>query len=225
MRYGRYLVLVWILLLTFSSSSGAREQSKLFLKASLGADLADFPNLNDELQRQGQTGLRPGIGFSVSLGRTFFQKRWALEVNFGLTRFPSFDYLNQNEDFKGRLTHQDYALIVKYCFHPEGGKFVPYLGAGAGYGQSDLVSGGGRLDAFQGVALFQVHSRLKDNIGFVAECSYWMSFTEERYNAPYLQNFIDDVILDSNGSPLNDRYSALSFRMGVVFWPRKFTSY
>ncbi len=217
MKFAGFLLLIAALLVPGGTARAAGDDN-FFFTATAGGSLPFLPNLSGELDAQGEKGPAPGLNLKISLGRTLSSRNWAVELLVTLSRYPSFNYENDYEDFTGKLLHFDYAVVGKRCLRPSETGLVPYLGIGFGYGRSELVSGGGKLNAFQALALFQVESQVKDNISILFECSYAVSLTEERFAAPYTENVNSDVILDSAGLPLNDRFSSLEARLGVNIW-------
>jgi hypothetical protein len=199
----------------------AKEQ-KFYLRADLGFSLPYLQNLENELARQG-TKLDPGYSFSAALGRGISKNTWSIEVSFAASFYPEFIYTNDHEDFPGDLSHYSFAVIGKRNLRPGAESFVPYIGVGLGWGQTNLVSGGGRIDGIEALALGQLETPIKNNISLLIEAVYTFGFTEEIYSSPFLENISSDVVLDSDGRPLSDRYRALDLRIGMLVWlqPKK----
>ncbi len=205
-----------LLIVSIPFTPGACVESTFYLKANIGASQPFLSNLSDELVRQGKERVKPGYAFSVALGRSFLEKRWAVDACFTMVFYPGFDYENEHEDFVGDLRHYGYYLVVKRCFRPEGERFIPYAGVGLGYGMTNLLSGGGRIGAFEGLATFQAESVLKDNISIMFESVFALGFQEKRFEKPFLENVREDVIRTSGNGLLEDRYSAFDIRLGII---------
>jgi hypothetical protein len=212
------LLLVSILLLG-SITTGAEEiEKKYYLKADFGMSLSLLANLNSELETQGSGGIDPGYAFGVSLARAFANARWALELYFSATYFPEFAYVNEFEDFPGKLRHTGFGAIAKYRFRPEARSFCPVLGAGIGYGTTELISGGGKIKGPEAVALFELEAWTWGNKSLLFGCTYTLGLTDGTFDDPFLENYETDVVRDSNGDPLSDRYSSLEVKIGILIW-------
>lgn len=205
-------------LLTPFTPCVAEEEGRFFLKANAGYSIPFLPALSSELDLQGQSDIQGGLGLSVSLGRTFLERTWALEALFAVAFYPEFNYENDHEDFEGDLSHYDFALVCKRFLLPEDKTIAASIGAGIGYGITNLISGGGKMDSFEAVGIAQFESKLKDNISLLLEGSYCYAFNEDRFEKPFLENVPGDVVHDSEGNPLEDRYSSLEIRAGVIIW-------
>ena len=152
--------------------------------------------------------------------RTFFERQWAAEVYFSVSRYPTFHYENSFEAFNGKATHYGFAVVLKKCLLPESESFIPWIGIGAGYGQLSVVSGAGKIDGFEGLVQLELEQRIRGNISIHAEGVWSPPFSEERYSSPFLEGVNQDVIYDSDENPLNDAFSAFEFRIGVKIWLR-----
>jgi hypothetical protein len=124
--------------------------------------------------------------------------------------------VNIHEDFSGKLSHYDYALIAKKRIPSGSEKIVPWLGVGGGYGVTNLISGGGKIRAFEALALAQIEVPLRGNIGLILEGTYCAGLSEDGFDNPFLENVSGDIVQDSDGNPLEDRYSAFEIRIGVT---------
>jgi hypothetical protein len=211
-----------LLALLAASPTGVRaeELTGFYLKADIGFSKTFLPNLENELERQG-TKLDLGYSLGISLGRAFSERRWALEAYFSVVLFPEFIYENEYENFPGDLSHYSFGLALKRNLRSSAESFIPHIGIGIGYGQTNLVSGGGRIGDFEALLLAQLEMPLGDNINLLFETVYVTAFTEKRYEKPFLQNVESDNILDSSGNPLADRYSALELRLGIHVYLKK----
>lgn len=145
------------------------------------------------------------------------------EANFSASFYQSFHYLNDydqdgeyDEDFEGNLSHQHYALIIRRVLLPGNESFSPFIGLGAGYGVTNLISGGGKLGAFEWQVLAGVETKIKANFSLLLEADYRSAFTTDTYDSPHLENVEGDAVYDSNGSPLEDRFSSFELRIGIV---------
>jgi len=234
MMRGLTLMLLPLLLLSTSPSNGRAESERIYIRFGGGYSRPVLGNLSDELDRQGDEEIKPGYCAAFSIGRTFVDKLLALEGFFSIGFHPDFYYNNRyegdeeniQEEFTGNLRHYSFALIGKVRLPQAGDRFIPYAGAGLGYGITQLISGGGKMNAFEAVALVQIESRLKDNIYLSIEGSYCTSLSEERLASPHLENVPSDAVYDSFGEPLDDRYSSFEMRIGFTVWlkpPERFS--
>ncbi|MCK4235541.1 MAG: hypothetical protein KAX38_00380, partial [Candidatus Krumholzibacteria bacterium] len=194
-------------LLIFCSDPCSGSHGKYYLKADLGYSLPSLPNLSSELEHQGIDGPQPGCCLSVALGRSFSEMNWSVEGYFSLSFYPEFDYLNDYEKFEGKLSHYLYAVILKRRILPGNRSISPSIGAGLGYGITNLITGGGKIGAFEALAVIQVEALLNDNIGLIIEGSYSSAFKKGRFEKPFLENIESDVVQDSEGKPIEDRFS------------------
>jgi hypothetical protein len=211
-------LLIIIAIISVIPTLTAAEESRFYLKASAGGSYPMLPSLSDELSLQGDEALSPGYSLAVSLGKAFRNKSWAGEVWLSVSRYPSILYQNDFEDFEADLTKYSYAFVFKKCLRPGSKSFVPWAGIGLGYGSASMVSGAGKLDGFEGMAVFQMEHRVKDNISLLLEGVYSISFSEKRFSSPFLEISNNDAILDSIERPLNDRFSSFDLRIGINVW-------
>jgi opacity protein-like surface antigen len=192
--------------------------SNVFLKATAGGSYPFMSNLNNELKAQGRCELSPGLSFSMSIGRAFSQHKWALELWFDFARYQSFTYENDYESFEGEMTHYNFMLVGKMSLWPSNEIFRPYLGAGFGYGYTNIARAGGKIDGLQGMLIFQVESRIKDYLTLFMETSFLSTFDSSKYDSSFLESSNYDAIFDSNGDPLNERFSSIDLRIGIQAW-------
>lgn len=192
----------------------------VFFHVAGGASYPVTPNLRDELSLQGTDG--PGVGWtaSVSLGRTFSRRAWALELRAEVSRYPKFPYVNEHEEFEGDLTDYTFLLVGKRNLAPSAERFRPYLGLGAGYGQATISRGGGKIAGFQAMALLQLETVLRDNISLLVEGTYLMMPGSKEFDSPFLEASALDRILDSSGQPLGEQFSSGNLRVGIIVWLR-----
>jgi hypothetical protein len=217
------LVLFTTLMLSVPISPCMSEgKGKFFLKADLGYSIPSLPNLSSELNLQGDEQLEPGLGCNISLGRAFRDMRWAVEFYFSVSFYPGFDYINEYHEngFRGDLSHYSYACLLKRCLLPGAKSFAPSIGAGAGYGITNLIAGGGKLETFEALAVLQVESSVKDNISLLLEGAYCASLKQESFEKAFLEDLEGDVVQTSDGSPLEDRFTSIEIRAGIVVWLR-----
>jgi hypothetical protein len=197
---------------------GAEQERKYYLKADVGYSLPMLSALDTELEAQGAGGVDGGWALGVSLGRSFAGKKWAAEVFFNVAYYPEFQYLNEYEEFPGRLSHNGFGAIVKRRFRAEADRFVPVLGLGAGYGISYLISGGGKSKGPEGVALFECEAWTWGNKSLLLTVTYTLGLAEDSFDSPFLENVDTDVVRASDGNPLKDRFSSLDIRLGILIW-------
>jgi len=194
-------------------------RDQFFLKANLGGNVPSMPNLSDELSLQGDESIGGGYSFAVALGRTIAEHAWAFELHFGVSFLPEFVYVNEYEDFEADLTHYSFALLAKKSILPRSEVFRPWVGAGAGWGVTNLISGSGKIQGVELLGLLQLEVVLRENLSLVVEGIYCAGLADDTFENPFLENIAgQDAVLRSDGEPLEDRYSAAAFRIGVLVW-------
>jgi hypothetical protein len=209
---------VVLLLMAALAVPASAMDSTVFLKATAGGSYPFMENLDSELKAQGRPGLSTGFSFSMSIGKLFVERRWGLELWFDLARYPSFKYENDYEDFAGDMTRYNFMLVGKRNLWPSSDIFHPYIGAGLGYGYTNIAMAGGKIQGVQGMVLLQFESQIKDNITLFLESSFMSTFGSDRYDSSYLESSNYDAILDSNGDPLDDRFASADLRIGIQAW-------
>lgn len=210
-----------ILSLLGALASPVAAQEAFFLRISGGASIPSLKNLDNELELQGNKTVSSGYGLGVSLGRAFAERQWSIEVHFSAMFYPGFDYTNPEDSFPGKLRHYSYMVVARRHFRPEGTLFKPSLGAGIGYGLTNLVSGGGKLGAAEGLLTGRIDSSIRSNIELALECTYYAGLQSKEFGKAFLENFETDVVLDSSGNALKDTFRSLDFRIGMTVWLRK----
>lgn len=198
----------------------AAQTDRFFFKAVGGYSYPFLPNLSHELETQGQNAVQGGFGGCVALGRTLRDKRWALEFSLAVAYYPSFDYENEYEAFEGKASHYDFAVMFKRCLLPGSDRLIPYIGAGLGYGITNLISGGGKMQTIHALAMVQLEAPVNDTASFLLEAAYGAGLEKKTFENAFLENVPGDVVLDSSGAPLEDRFSAVSVRIGIMVWLR-----
>jgi outer membrane protein W len=194
------------------------QDSNVFMKATIGGSYPFMENLNTELKTQGRCELSTGVSFSMSIGRAFSQHKWALELWFDLARYQSFKYENAYEDFEGDMTHYNFMLVGKRNLWPSNNIFRPYIGAGFGYGYTNIARAGGKIDGLQAMLLMQFESRIKDNLTMFLETTFLTTVDRSKYDSSFLESSAYDAIQDSNGDPLEERFSSVDLRIGIQAW-------
>ncbi len=202
-------------------AGGAAAQGRFFLRAGAGVGIPMLENLDNELSVQGNEKVRPGYTLGVSLGRSFAANQWSLELAFATAFFPDFTYENEHEGFTGKLRHYDYMGILRRHWRTEENWWRFSVGLGAGYGQTNLVSGGGKLGAFQGLGTLRVESKIAENICLALEGTYNFGLQTKAFAGPFLENFASDAVLTSAGVPLEDKYDSFDIRLGATVWLRQ----
>lgn len=216
------LTLIITIALTSQVRGEEEGEDAFYFKATLGYNRPVISALSDELDKQGLgEELGHGGGLNISLGKSFFDKRWAVELSAYVSLYASFRYLNEYEDFSGDMRHYGFGGVVTKRFPLQEGALVPVIGIGAAYGRTELISGGGKLDVFEGIALARVERTIRDNIGLLAELAYTGGFTEDTFDSPYLENVSGDVVFTSDYQALEGRFTSLEFRVGVIVWLKK----
>jgi hypothetical protein len=110
--------------------------------------------------------------------------------------------------------------MVRRVFIPERKILSPSLGVGIGYGRTNLIEGAGRIDSFELLGSLQVDSEVRDNMDIFVELFYVQGISEKKFGSPFLENLDSDVLLDSSGNPLKDRYGVAGLRVGITVWLR-----
>ncbi len=218
-----YTILIVTLAAASPVDSGAQEKD-MFFRVGLGAAYPMLDGLSDELEKQGNELPLPQYALGVDLGKLFMDGTFSVEASFSYSMIPNVRYKNDQEDFEENLTHYDFSLIARRRF-TRGGKLAPSLGAGLGYGRSNLVSGGGRLESFEFIGSALLEYELGDHLDLFAEAIYVGSFNSGRFDDPHLENVSGDALLNSGGEILEDRYSTFEFRVGLTFWLRTMDRY
>jgi len=227
MRFFTSMVAALLLAAALTAPAAAAD-SNVFLKSTIGGSYPLMANLNNELQTQGRCELSSGLSFSMSIGRAFAQHKWGLELWFDLARYQSFKYENAYESFEGDMTHYNFMLVGKRNLWPSNEIFRPYLGAGVGYGYTNIARAGGKIDGLQGMIILQFESRIKDNLTLFMESTFLTTFDKSKYDSSFLESSAYDAILDSNGVPLEERFSSVDLRIGIQAWlkpPSKYGDY
>ena len=214
----RIAALLFILALV-ALPAQSQQKDTFYLKASVGYSLPFLTALADELDRQGLgETLPPGGSLSISLGRTFFGRTWSVELSAATSLYRSFKYENDLEDFTGKLSHYAFTGAVTKRFSLRDGGIVPVIGFGMSYGQTNLVEGGGKLTSAETYVLLDFEWRITERIGLITGFTWGAGVIDDTFESPYLENVSGDVVFDSEGEPLEDRYQALDFRVGAIFW-------
>lgn len=207
-----------ILALTAFSSRCLPAEKEIYIRVGAGAGQPLLNALSGELERQGREMPVPEYVFAVSAGKVFKDGLFNAEVTFAYSLIPDIRYSNQYEDFLETMSHYDFSLMFRRGLLKSPGRFSPSLGVGFGYGRTNLVEGGGRLESFEILGSALVEYSVGDYWSLFAEAAYTGSLEEDRFSSAYLNSNIDDTLYDSDGYPLNERYSVIEFRVGVVFW-------
>jgi hypothetical protein len=195
------------------------EKDTFYLKATAGYSLPMLSALSDELELQ-DLGEKLGNGpcFDVALGRALFGRGWALEVSASKAFYSSFHYMNDLEDFEGEMSHSGFYAVILKRFPLRENSIVPSAGLGIGYGRTELISGGGKMSAFEGIVLARLEARIRGNIGTLLECAYTAGLAGDTFDAPHLENVSGDNVFASDGLPIEDRFSSLEFKMGIIVY-------
>ncbi len=210
----KIIVIITVLLSSIFSDAEAAG-GRYFFEFSGGVGIPGLRNLSDELSLQEKDGIPPGISASVSLGRSIMEDRWSVEARLALTRYPSFSYANEFQEFEGPLLHYGFYVVVKRNLRPGKETFVPRIGAGIGYGKTELSAGKGMIDGPQAMILMQIGHRIKPHIDLFAEAVWTPLLREEAYTSPFSVESDYDGILDSNEKRMSDGYSSMEFRIGI----------
>jgi hypothetical protein len=213
-----------ILLLVAFCSPLLAADGRFFVRIGTGASVPYLKNLNDELALQNREKVGPGYGLGVSLGHTFFEERWSLELHFSAAFYPPFDYSNEYENgFTAKLRHYASLLVARHNFMSDSERFRPTLGAGIGYGQTNLISGGGRLGALEGLLTGRLDVSIGSNVDLALECSYYAGLQAKEFRAPFLENVDTDMVWNSAGGALEDTFRSLDVRIGLTLWLKPVT--
>jgi|WetSurMetagenome_2_1015567.scaffolds.fasta_scaffold35697_4 outer membrane protein W len=213
-----------ILLLAALCSPLPAAEGRFFVRIGTGGSVPSLKSLNDELSLQGREKVGAGLGLGVSLGHTLFEERWSLELHFMTAFYPSFDYSNDYESgFTAKLRHYTSLLVVRHNFMSESERLKPTLGAGIGYGQTNLVSGGGKLGALEGLVTGRLDVSIRKNLDLALECSYYAGLQKKEFRAPFLENVDTDLVANSAGGALEDTFRSLDVRIGLTLWLKPMT--
>ena len=208
-----------IVLVVVACSPILAADGRFFVRIGTGASVPFLENLNDELALQGRENVGAGYGFGVSLGHTLFEERWSLELHFMTAFYPDFDYDNDYESgFTAKLRHYTSLLVARHNFMSESERFKPTLGAGIGYGQTNLISGGGKLGALEGLVTGRLDVSIRKNLDLAFEFSYYAGLQSKEFGSPFLENYDTDVVQNSAGDALEDTFRSLDARIGLTFW-------
>lgn len=197
----------------------AAAEGRFFLRAGMGVSVPSLDNLENELgvQGEGET-VDPGLSLGVSLGRSFADDAWSLEIYMAAAFYSDFIYYNTYEGFAGKLRHIDFMGIARRHWRTDAKWLRPSVGLGAGYGSTELISGGGRMGALQGLGAIRVESALTENLLIAVEGIYSFGLETKAFAGPFLENVDTDAVLISSGDPLEDKYDTYEIRLGITVW-------
>lgn len=163
--------------------------------------------------------MSPGYGFGISLGRAFSENRWSFEINFSTAFYPGFDYANDYEaGFTGKLRHYGYMGILRRHWLQDSRWVKPSFGLGAGYGVTNLISGGGKMAAPEALAALRIDSAIKPNLWLAIEGIYNIGLQTKPFKGPFLENVDTDAVMTSGNEVLEDKYDAFEIRIGITAW-------
>lgn len=219
------------LLLVFFCTRIHADDGRFFVRFGMGASVPYLTSLNNELALQNKEKVGIGYGAGVFFGHTFFDERWSIELHFSTTFFPSFDYEPFDTDttdayheyFPATLKHYSYMLVARHNFKSDSERFRPTIGAGIGYGHTSLTAGGGKLGALEGLVTGRLGVAIMSNLDLAIECSYYAGLQTKEFRAPFLENFNTDIVLNSAGKALEDRFRSLDARIGLTIWLKPMT--
>ena len=109
-------------------------------------------------------------------------------------------------------------LVARHNFMSESERFRPTLGAGFGYGQTNLMAGGGKLGALEGLVTGRLDVAIRKNLDLAFECSYYAGLQKKEFGNPFLENVDTDVVQNSAGDALEDTFRSLDVRIGLTLW-------
>ncbi len=216
MKVSRLIIVVLSLLATLVSH--ASSQDRPYLRANAGLSIPSMQNLSDELSLQGKEDLKDGFGFGVSLGRTFASGTYMVEGNLSVSIYQTIHYENPYDTFSVNITHYNYSILVLRRFRVESGSFIPSIGAGIGYGTTNLIRGGGKASSVTILLSGGIEHRLKNNIFLQLSALYIKSLKSDRFDSPFITNLETDAVYRSNGDPLEDRFDSIEIRFGMVVY-------
>lgn len=200
-------------------SGSAAAQGKFFLRAGTGVSFPSIENLDNELGAQERDKLSPGYAFGISLGRAFSENRWSLEINFSTAFYADFEYENDYEaPFTGKLRHYGYMGILRRHWLQESRWAKPSFGLGAGYGVTNLVSGGGKMGAPEALAALRIDSAIRPNLSLAIEGIYTIGLQTKPFKGPFLENVDTDAVMTSGNEVLEDKYDSFEIRIGITAW-------
>ncbi|MCD6379399.1 hypothetical protein J7M07_03000 [bacterium] len=200
-----------------STSTCFAQDTGVYLRVGLGAGKPLLNALSVELEKQGNQ--MPDLEYTlpVSIGRKFLNGSVGAELIFSYSLTTNIKYKNDYEDFEEKLGHYGFSLILRKYLLPGNNKFSPSIGAGIGYGRSNLVAGGGRLESAELIASTLIESSFKKNTDFFVEAVYVHGLGKGRFDDAHLETINEDIVLNSEGSPLEDSYSVFEIRAGFTF--------
>jgi hypothetical protein len=206
-------------------AGSAAAEGRFFLRAGTGVSVPSLDGLEHELGTQGGERVEPGLSLGVSLGRSFADNAWSLELYMAAAFYREFIYENDHEGFAGKLRHFDYMGIMRRHWRTEAKWFRPSVGLGAGYGSTELISGGGKMGTMQGLCAVRVESALSENVCLALEGIYNAGLQTKTFAGPFLENVESDAVLTSAGDPLEDKYDSFDIRLGITVWLKKPVAY
>ncbi|MFO7915422.1 MAG: hypothetical protein R6U43_07000 [Candidatus Krumholzibacteriales bacterium] len=212
------LVIIIFMAAAMTANLSSAERDEFFFKVGAGAGTTLLNNLADELDTQGRELPFPEYSIMVSFGKTFADNTIRAEAGFGFSLLPDIRYQNEYEDFTEDMSHYDFSLLVRRILAPGRKLFSPSIGAGFGYGRTNLIEGGGRLDSFEILGSIQFDSEIRDNMDLFVELFYIQGLSEKKFGAPYLESLSSDVLIGSDGQPLKDSYGSAGLRVGITVW-------
>ncbi len=123
------------------------------------------------------------------------------------------------------MKHFGFGGLVTKRFPLQEDLLAAVIGVGAAYGRTELISGGGKLDVFEGIAFAGAERKIRGNIWLLAEVAYTRGFTEDTFDSPHLENVSGDVLFTSDNEALEARFTSLQLRVGVIVWLPKSKPY
>lgn len=205
-------------LLVAAISQRSFSQDRPYLRANGGFSIPSMQNLSSELSLQGNKDLREGFGFGVSLGRTFGNGSYAVEGNLSVSLYPTVHYDNPYDTFSVNISHYNYSLIVQRRFRVESGIFIPSIGAGVGYGTTNLITGGGKASSMTLLFTGGIEYRFKNNTFLQLSALYIKSLKSDRFDKPFISNVESDAVYRSDGEALEDKFDSIELRLGIVVY-------
>lgn len=201
------------------------QETGVYLRAGLGAGKPLMETLSEELEKQGREMPEFGYVLPVSIGKKFLNEEVGAELIFSYSIIPGLRYKNDYEDFKESFGHYSFSFLIRKYLLPGKRQFSPSVGAGIGYGRSNLVSGGGRLESAELILSALIESEFRKNKQFFIEAVYTRALNTGTFEAAHIENVSGDIILDSLGNPLEENYSFFEIRAGISFYLKTPKSY
>ena len=147
----------------FYASSCLSQDTGVYLRVGAGAGRPLLDALSAELEKQGNQMPEQEFTLPVSIGKKFLDGSIGAEFIFSYSSTTNIKYKNNYKDFVGKLGHYSFSFLMRKYLLSGSNKFFPSIGAGVGYGRSNLVAGGGRLESAELIASALIEYEFRKN--------------------------------------------------------------